>query len=99
MICKQHSPKAVPWVVLLISTKAKGVVNNWLLANLHMRFNVFWYVSTMFICEHSCFLLVALVVYVASYSYSGTCIVVTISFVVAANFMTLKPFNTAIGRR
>ena len=31
------------------------------------------YVSGMFICERSCFSMVALVVYVASYSYSGTC--------------------------
>ena len=31
------------------------------------------YVSSMFICECSCFSMVALVVYVASYSYSGTC--------------------------
>ena len=81
--------------VAYISTKAEGVVNNWLLAHLHMCFNVL--LCQQYVCERSCCSMVALVVYVASYSYSV--LVVTITFVVAANITTFKPFNTAMGRR
>jgi len=56
------------------------------------------YVSGMFIWERSCFSMVALVVYVASYSHSATQVLaVTITFVVAANIMTLKLFNPSMG--
>ena len=72
LIYKQHYLRAVPLgVVAYISTKAEGVVNNWLLAHLHMCFNVL--LCQQYVCERSCFSMVALVVYVASYSYSGTC--------------------------
>ena len=61
--------------MFFISIKAEGVVNNWLLDHLHTCTcaSICCYISNMFICEHSCFSTVALVVYVASYSYSGTC--------------------------
>ena len=57
------------------------------------------YVIGMFNCERSCFSTVALVVYVASLYTATQLLVVTASFVVAANNTTLKPFTTAMGRQ
>ena len=61
------------------------MVNNWLLAQLADVLQCAAMSAVCLFCEHSCFSKVAL-------------LVVTISFVIAANIMTLKLFNTAMGR-
>ena len=82
--------------MFIYQLKPEGAVNNWLLARLRMRFNVLLcHDQCMFICKRSCFFN-GCTSSLASHAATQL-LVVTISFVVAANTTTLKPFNTAMG--
>ena len=79
--------------VLIYQLNTTNAVNDWLLAHLRMCFNVL-------LCHKYVYLWTRLFFYGCNSMHIATQLpVVTVSFIVAANITTLKPFNTVIGWR